>query len=268
MQLQSAYLLVSHGSRDPRPQIEVEKLAESIARQVQIHRFERLGVPESQCFYPGKLAASWVTVASALKPSIGTACLELAPMSLHEQIEQFGKSAIASGCELLQIIPLFLLPGVHVMEDIPAEVATAQKTFGSKLTVETRPYIGSHPGFSQLLAKQKTYLQADAWILLSHGSRRQGGNQAMETLATQLGAIPAYWSVPPTLELQVKNLVMAGYQSIGILLCFLFAGGITDAIAQSMKEIKQQFPDVNFQLAEPIGASAELVNLILELTRE
>lgn len=265
--MQSSYLLVSHGSRDPRPQIEVERLAQSIS--------EKLGNlrPNSKTAFAQTASSEMLhpasgAIASALNPLVGTACLELAPLPLHEQIEQFGKYAIAAGFKHLQVMPLFLLPGVHVMEDIPAEVATAQQAFGSDLAIEMRPHLGSHPDTARLLANQMSSFKADAWILLSHGSRRQAGNEPVEALAGQLGAVPAYWSVPPKLEFQVKALVIAGHRQIGILPYFLFAGGITDAIAQSVAQIKQEFPAVSFHLAEAIGASAELADLILDLMKE
>jgi len=37
----------------------------------------------------------------------------------------------------------------------------------------------------------------------------------------------------------------------------LFPGGITDAIAQSVEELKFQFPDAVLHLAEPLGASGD-----------
>ncbi|MCL1468354.1 sirohydrochlorin chelatase [Argonema galeatum] len=261
MQLQSAYLLVSHGSRDPRPQVEVERLAESIS--------DKLGCLQSNSKTSlAQTGFDQMPDCNGLQPLVGTACLELAHLPLHKQIEQFGEYAIAAGFKHLQVIPLFLLPGVHVMVDIPAEVATAQQALGSDLAVEIRPHLGSHPCMARLLANQMIYFDADIWILLSHGSRRQGANQPVEALATQLGAIPAYWSVSPKLEFQVKALAMAGHQQIGILPYFLFAGGITDALAQSVEQIKQEFPTVRFHLADAIGSSAELVDLILDLTKE
>jgi len=61
------------------------------------------------------------------RPLIGTACLELSPVPLHEQIKEFGVGALAGGYNCFQVVPLFLLPGVHVIEDIPTEVAIANK---------------------------------------------------------------------------------------------------------------------------------------------
>jgi sirohydrochlorin ferrochelatase len=211
---------------------------------------------------------------------------------LHEQIKEFGVGALAGGYNRFQVVPLFLLPGVHVIEDIPAEVAIAQQALGEEVKIDLRPHLGTHTGLSRLLANQMaatkkaaarsfvlTTSGVDAWILLAHGSRRSASKQPVEAMATQLESqaaegcavsktsvvMPAYWAVPPKLELRVKELVNAGHRQIGILPYFLFPGGITDAIAQSVEELKFQFPDTVLHLAEPLGASGELADLIWDL---
>ena len=232
-----AYLLVYHGSRDPRPQAAVEKLAELVCQSI---------------------------LTSRLKPMVGTASLELNPVPLHQQIKEFGERALGYGYKNLQVVPLFLLPGVHVMEDIPDAVAIAQQALGKEVKIDLRPYLGTDPGLKDLLATQ-ILPKKDAWILLAHGSRRPGSNQPVEAMATQLGAVEAYWYVPPRLESRLKGLISAGHQKIQILPYFLFAGGITDAIAQSVEHLKVEFPNALLDLAEPLGASAELAELIVGL---
>lgn len=267
--MQSAYLLVSHGSRDPRPQVAMAHLAGLVSQPKA--RVEATGWVQtlgdnrrntlnhrSQSSANSRLAAPPVS-----EPLVGTACLELSPKPLHEQIKEFGGS-VASGCKCIQVVPLFLLPGVHVMEDIPAEVAIAQEALSQELKIDLRPYLGTHPGLSRLLATQVA-ATTDAWILLAHGSRRAGSKEPVEAMARQVGAVSAYWAVPPSLESRVKELVDAGHRQIGIIPYFLFAGGITDAIAQSVEQLKVQFPDALLELAEPLGASAELADLIWDL---
>ena len=270
--LPSAYLLVSHGSRDPRPQAATAKLAQLLAEKVQNFSSE---VPSDRCanspVYSGVSASSACLLTPQIAASkspllVDTACLELAALPLHEQIQQFGDRVLAAGCNRMQVLPLFLLPGVHVMEDIPAEVAIAQTDLGRDVIIAIQPHLGTHAGLKELLANHMTSVAAEAWILLSHGSRRPGGNQPVQAIAAQLGAVPAYWSVAPSLESQLTNLVRSGHQQIGILPYFLFAGGITDAIAAVVEQLSQQFPTVNLNLAEPLGASAELANLVLDLT--
>ena len=164
------------------------------------------------------------------------------------------------------------------MEDIPESVALAQQALGQKLKINLRPYLGTNAGLENLVATQLFATKADAWILLAHGSRRAGSKHPVEAMAKQLGSqaawqlesrtgvvVEAYWAQAPRLESRVKELVSAGYRQIGIMPYFLFAGGITDAIAQSVEQLKIHFPSALLQLAEPLGASAELADLIVDL---
>jgi sirohydrochlorin cobaltochelatase len=240
----SAYLLVFHGSRDPRPQQAIENLVQRLGN--------RLGTDAMQ------------------KNRIGWAALELQPQPLHQQICKFAEVADTQEIDRLQIIPLFLLPGVHVKEDIPAEVELARGDIGTKIEISIRPYLGSYPSMAKRLTRVlETKSEIAAWVLLAHGSRRPGGNQPIEDIAIELQqqsqkpVFPAYWSVPPNLETQIQGLVNSRYDRIGILPYFLFAGGITDAIAQSVDRLSSQFPQTQFYLAEPIGVSDELLEQIL-----
>jgi sirohydrochlorin ferrochelatase len=153
------------------------------------------------------------------------------------------------------------------MEDIPTEVGLASQVLGQDILIELQPYLGCHPGLERLLAKQFASATATARILLAHGSRRPGSRQPVEVMSKNLGAVTAYWSVPPSLETQVQELIIAGYKQIAILPYFLFAGGITDAIAQTTEKLQLQFLEVNLQLAEPLGVSTELAELIWDLIK-
>jgi sirohydrochlorin cobaltochelatase len=224
--LSSAYLLVSHGSRDPRPQIAVDRLAAQLSSLDRSHL-------------------------------IGTAQLELAAKLLHVQIVDFAQTLVERGIDKIVILPLFLSPGVHVMDDIPAEVALAQAELPT-LTIAIAPFFGTCANLSDLFERNRLDLP-DRSILLAHGSRRMGGNQTVEQLADKLDLEPAYWSVAPSLTERVTALVAEGATEIGILPYFLFAGGITDAIGELVAKLREQFPQVRIILAEPIGNSSGLV---------
>lgn len=201
-------------------------------------------------------------------PPVGVAELELAPLPLHQQICQFAELALSQGYNQVQILPVFLLPGVHVMEDIPAEVALARQVLGSRLSLEIRPYLGSHPNLKHLLINPVDPIATSAVaskILLAHGSRRAEGNQPVEQTAAHLGALPAYWSVAPSLEDRVTEFVKQGSQQIAILPYFLFEGGITDAIADVVTHLVQQFPYVQIHSGRVIGPSPQLADLVIEL---
>lgn len=224
-----AYLLVTHGSRDVRPQLAIARLAHRISQK-----------------------------SHAL---IGTAALECAPLPLHKQIQQFSQQAAEQGISEIQIVPLFLLPGVHVMEDIPQEVEKARTLTEAKLTLT--PHLGSHSGLKALFAHRSS--RAEAQILLSHGSRRAEGNLPVEALADQLEMLPAYWSVAPSLAVRVQELARRGFQKIEIVPYFLFSGGITDAIARSVNQLSQQLPTIDLHLADPIDESDELADMVMNL---
>ena len=232
-----AYLLVSHGSRDPRPQIAVTQLAQQLSLWLQ--QFSPVRSP--------------ILVA--------TAQLELADKPLHVQIGDFARSCTAVGATRVIILPLFLIPGVHVMDDIPAEIALAESEVGDRVKLVVAPFLGSHPDFANLFARNRSCLSSQS-IILAHGSRRAGGNAIVEQLAHNLDLKVAYWSVTPSLADRVVALVATGTTEIGILPYFLFAGGITDAIDQLVAQLREQFPQVKLILCEPIGNSSELVTTI------
>lgn len=239
-----AYLLVSHGSRDPRPQHAIDRLSHQLSL--------------------------WLQQAAADDSPIlvATAQLELAAQPLHVQICDFALDCAASGITRIAILPLFLVPGVHVMADIPAEVdlaasklrdAVSEQHHQIELTV--LPFLGADPTFTNLFAQNRIGLP-DRAMILAHGSRRAGGNTIVEQLASSLNVNVAYWSVAPGVSDTVAALVATGATEIGILPYFLFAGGITDAIALAVAQLRLEFPRVRLLLGEPIGTSPELVATI------
>lgn len=241
------YLLVSHGSKDPRPDIAIKKLATWVSSKL------------SQCEN------------SQFQNLVGTATLELNCQSLHQQIKTFTqtlKSCNYQNNQHLIIIPLFLLPGVHVTQDIPNEVNLAKKAVNSQITMELRPYLGSHPQIINLLLQMTNHLNCQANILLAHGSRLAASQILVENIAANIGASPAFLMREGSLELEVQKLVKSGYRQIAILPYFLFPGGITDAIAGTVEKLKLQFPQVCFQLANTLAEQETFPDLIYQIIKE
>lgn len=226
--MRSAYLLVTHGSRDIRPQIAIDQLRDRIEQQ--------------------------------LSAPVGSAVLECAPIPLHQQIEEFSRQH--PDISQIHIVPLFLLPGVHVMEDIPEQIAIAQSNLQAELKV--LPHLGSYTGLRKVLANRIAQVPSDARILLSHGSRRPGGNAPIEQIATEIDAVSAYWSVEPKLESRLAEFSQQECQEIAILPYFLFSGGITDAIAQTVNELSEKYSKLSLQLLTPFDFCEDLVNLVVE----
>jgi sirohydrochlorin cobaltochelatase len=237
-----AHLLISHGSRDPRPQVAAEHLARAVAQSL-----ERL-VQTPQ--------------ASLTPLMVETVALEFAPLELHDAIAQFAHKARTKGFAQVQVIPLFLHEGVHVLEDIPTEVHRARAILDTEIALELCPYLGSSPDLVALLAAQFERLEARDRILLAHGTRRVGGNQPVEAIARQLNAHTAYWSVAPSLAESVATLSQQGASKIAIVPYFLFAGGITDAIARQAQDLQARFPNTSLPLGQPLGPTPELAALV------
>lgn len=235
--LSNAYLLVSHGSRDPRPQVAIDQLADRLRL-----RLETISPIKSPIF-------------------VGTAQLELAAKPLHLQISDFARQCTEIGISQIVILPLFLIPGVHVMEDIPAEVILATEKIGDLVKLVVAPFLGLNPDFTNLFAQNCSSLPSQS-IILAHGSRKAGGNDVVEQLANRLDLTAAYWSVAPNLADTVAKLVATGATEIEILQYFLFTGGITDAIEKLVSELRVHYPQVQLRLGEPIGNSPELVGTI------
>lgn len=240
----SVYILIFHGSSDQRSRLASEALTSLFRDRVSV-LFQDL-------------------------PLVYNAYLECHPLLLHQQIEQIVQISQAKEPFKkisLQLLPVFLLAGVHLLEDIPAEIAQAQQLVGDKATLNVTAHLGSHLGLRQLLNDRISFLPMEAWILLAHGSRRLNANQPIAALADDLGATVAYWSTSPKLESCLQDLANSGYKNIGILPYFLFHGGITDAIAQSITQ-SQQHSTLKITLAEPLDASPGLVDLLVDLATQ
>lgn len=260
----SAYLLVSHGSRDPRPQIALERLSYLISQRLAIQGLKNNHL-NSQVQELDQSKESIATlICQKERYWVKTATLECHELPFHQQIIDAARSAKAAGFSQLKIVPLFLLSGVHVQEDLPTEVAIAEKHLGQDMRLILSPYLGCSPRLGRLIAQQFNQWPTDIRLILAHGSRRIQGNQPIEQLAFELDAIACYWSVPPSIETVLNDLLLTR-QSIYIVPYFLFTGGITDAIAQQINQLQQKYPQIQFKIGFPLGATPELAQVIIDL---
>lgn len=264
MNLSSAYLLVFHGSRDPRTQIAVSELARLLAQTL-----ENKPIVTQRKYLEQHLSDSTSKGMKILErstiPIVNTAALELSSLPLYQSIIQFALQARKNGDRVVEIVPLFLSAGVHVREDIPSEIALAKKAIESKISIKLSPHIGKYSGMRGLLANKFARLPGDGRILLAHGSRLSGANDRCETLATELNAIAAYWIATPdsfSLDRQISDLVGKGKKRIAILPYFLFPGKITKAIANRVVELQAIYPQVELILDRPLSTTSDLAELI------
>jgi len=247
----TAVFFVTHGSSDRRSWLNLQNLV-AIAQS-----------PKYQTQFPE------ITM-------IGGGCLEGKAQTLSQQLEAFVQSFDTtpqspipnpqSPISQILIMPLFLLSGLHVSEDIPAEVAIAAANLQTKLAescpkLAIAPHLGTDPQIPQLIAQRFADAEPDAArMLIAHGSRRIGANQVIEDLALHARAIAAYWSVEPKIDVQIEKLIGQGYRKIYALPYFLTEGGITEAIAQKLDSYSDRLQI--HQLPVPLS-DHEIIDLAL-----
>ncbi len=237
----TAYLLVLHGSHDPR----YAQAIANLTTQLNPH----FGPPK-----PYRIAY-----------------LECHPTTLAAQITDFAQTVAAQGFGTIQLVPLFLLPGVHVMQDLPAAVAAAQTaltTAGNPIALVVQDYLG-HPDAdrAQWLARLEAMFPLDETqgirLLVAHGTKRSGGNQAIEDMACALVARTAYWFVPPSLADAIAELNELGVRHVAILPYVLVEGALTAGIDQQLAALAQQYPNVRCDRLPSLDQSGVLLAEIL-----
>ncbi|WP_036485423.1 sirohydrochlorin chelatase [Myxosarcina sp. GI1] len=259
----SAYLLVFHGSRDSGSLLAASQLAGLILKQLEL----KIILAQRSNLSPqlSSKAARIVTINSSdFTPLVDIAALELASLPLHQNIVRFAKIACQQGYKQIKLLPLFLGAGVHVREDIPLEIDKAKQIIAEAIPIELSTYLGNYSAMSRLLANKFRQLSGEERILLAHGSRSKNSNSSIQSLATQLQAEAAYWSVTPHLSDRIWSSVARGKLKIAILPYFLFAGKIFEAISTEVERLRTLFPQATLILGEPLGATSELAALIVE----
>ena len=289
----TAYLLISHGSRDPRHQAAINRLAqlvrerlnpalsglwstqstvpvltESRSSEMAVLGLQDVDHASRQDRVLGAVMATARTSIPARLPQdrfiVGTAVLDFGLLPLHQQICEFGRRLSSAGVERLRLVPLFLLQGKHVMQDIPHEVELARNQLAGMIDLQMGQHIGGSQRMPDLIANRFFHSPKVGRLLVAHGSRRAKGNRAVEALAKSLGMAAAYWTRESDIENQIIQLMQQGCGTLTIFPYFLFAGGITDAVAHLTEELAERFPRTQFRLLPPLGATADVANLVVD----
>lgn len=259
----AAYLLVFHGSRDSRTQTAASELKQLITAKCRSINMLAQG---NHLQGNSTVFASDPSANSSLKsaPLIEIAALELTAIPLRSSLVNFAYKASQQGITQIRVLPLFLTPGVHVQQDIPAEIAAATNQIGQRVTIKLSPYLGNYSGMVPLLNRQWAKFPTKARILIAHGTKLSLGELYYRNLAQQLDAKLAYWSTTPRCREQIETLIALGHQKIALLPYFLFPGRITAEIAAEVANLQQQYPQVELFLGQPLGATEALAELVME----
>lgn len=258
-----AYLLVFHGSRDSRTQIAADKL-----KQLLMAKCQPKDILAQHNYLKTNLSnfdLKSATTSNLIKsPAIELAALELSSKSLSNSLADFARSVRQQGIEQIKVIPLFLAPGVHVVEDIPAEIALAIKQLNFQVSIKLSTYLGKYSGMIPLLKRKYSELPASTRIIVAHGSRASATSDYYQELANKLDADIAYWSTTPKFTQAIEQKIASGSEKIAILPYFLFPGKITAAIAREITILSQKYPQVELILGQPLSATADLAELIFQ----
>lgn len=297
----TAYLLISHGSRDPRHQVAMNRLAQLVRERLNAslpnpwavnslaavmaedksllpvkqrnnrdrQRPDRKGVMGTvmmvEPMSKSGISATRYRSTQTNRCIVGSAVLEFGPLPLHKQIVEFGRRLSSAGVQRLQLVPLFLLRGRHVMDDIPEEVELARRELGGRIEIIVGEHIGGHDAMFDLIANRLSPTPGKGRLLVAHGSRRAKGNRPVNKLAKSLGTSVAYWTNESDIENQTIQLMQQGCTTLTVFPYFLFAGGITDAVAHLMEELAERFPRTKFRLLPPLGATADMADLVVSV---
>ena len=249
-----AYFLVFHGSRDSRTLAAASQLKQLLTTK---YKFKNILTQQNYSNVNWLNCQIEVVANLSLSTSlIDVAALELAPRSLSESLIDFARQAQQQGITQIEVIPLFLAPGVHVRQDIPAEIDLAIKQIDRQITIKLSAYVGKYSGIVSLLSGNFAQLSEGARILVAHGSRLSGVANYYQNLARRLDADLAYWSIAPKITQKIEAKIASGEQKIAIQPYFLFPGRITSAIATEVARLQAQYPQVELHLGQPLGASA------------
>jgi sirohydrochlorin ferrochelatase len=185
----------------------------------------------------------------------GYGFLEHAEPSIPEVIE----ACIQEGASNITVVPILLLPGVHVNEDIPAEIEKAKIDYPN-ISFSYRPPLGSDDILVNILSERlisqgfKKKAGDEAVLLVGHGSREPEAALEFQRLADLLGkkiqfeVQTAYFTTPVFYHKKIEELPN---KKIYVLPLLLFRGGFV----AKMKNEK-------IILCDPIGFDDQLIPLV------
>ena len=246
----SAYLFVVHGSRAAIYQQALAAFMDQLR-----HHLTWTWALDSR----SEASPQHPTPASYL---VELALLECTSQPLSGRILQIAEQARMQSIPSVQIVPLFLLPGVHVMQDIPTAVQQAQQQLSSP-TIEVAPYLGAAAMLPQWLQQRVAQVSAEARLVVAHGSRRSQGNQPVEALAQRLDATVAYWAIQPSFADQVERLYGQGYRQIAVLPYILFPGGMSQGLIEQSVQLTQHLPQLQLTILPCLAEEEGLVKVLL-----
>lgn len=233
---ESAVLLVSHGSRDPRAEYVVGELVKAVARGTGL--------------------------------TVRAAHLDFTAPTPVVALRRLAADRFTS----VRVVPLLFTPGYHLTHDVPLALETSGVTRQMHVSVAPSLLAGGRLERELLLTAMAERLvqagadgQVDALVLASAGSSSGAARLHVERLARDLAhahgipVVPAFASAAaPSPAQALEALSDKGIQRPAIASLFVAPGRLPDSVAASC-------PDV--PVADPLGVSPAFVELLVARAR-
>ena len=110
-------ILLGHGSREPEAEAEIRDLCGALSKSKPCWRFEH------------------------------------AFLNQEPQLDQAVEALISLGCNGIQILPLLVFMGKHILEDIPNAVENLRTQY-PEVVFQLKPHLSQLPGFKDLISKE------------------------------------------------------------------------------------------------------------------
>ncbi len=219
--------LCAHGSRDPR---SAPQLAQLTAQAQQVY-----GCP----VYGG--------------------VLEQGTSTLGEQIRQVVRTTQP---KQLVLLPLFLIPGTHAAQDLPAALQQLEQEY-PEIEFQQTLTLSESPALLHVL--QKPLASAQNILLFAHGSRRASALEPLHQLKAALAArldrpVDLAFYQPNAQDLTDQLTRLAQPAGTGLVLpLFLFDGGLIDWAATQVCD----YP--GWSMGQPLGQGGQLLPVLSDL---
>lgn len=200
--------------------------------------------------------------------------LEMAKPSIFDAAEK----CIHQGADILTVVPVLLLPGIHANVDIPAELAKVKQAY-PELTIQYGHPIGSHEQVTEILVdrlKENGFADSeeDVVLLVGHGSRDPEAAAEFSRIAAGLRerifakVDTGYLKAEPRYEGRLGHLAKDGWKKIYLVPFLLFTGGFTSLIDKSSLSAMKDYPDSEIIVCGPIGFDNRLMYVLNERAAE
>ncbi|MBU9719871.1 MULTISPECIES: sirohydrochlorin chelatase [Bacillaceae] len=196
--------------------------------------------------------------------------LESATPSIPDAIE----TAVRRGATSITVMPVLLMPGVHVNEDIPDIISVSKKQYEN-----VQFHYGSPLGADELaIQTMQSKLPDDAdgtIVLVGHGSRDSEAKTAFTELTNLFAEQTGFQSdqafiksTAPSISEKLQQLLEEGHQTIYLLPYLLFTGGFMNKIAREIAPFQASYGDCRIILCEPAGFDNRMESLLEKRVEE